>query len=45
MTNEGFLNLMEAIMEQAYKDAESNDAKLAKEASEYIEKMKASFNK
>lgn len=39
----GFLNLIEAIMAQAYKDAESSNEKLANEAKAYIEKMKRDF--
>ena len=45
MTQIGFVNLFEAVMEQAYKDANievknEKDAKLKKEAQEYIDTMK-----
>lgn len=40
-SEEGFINLVEAIMKQAYEDAEqTKDAKLAEEAKAYIERMK-----
>lgn len=44
LTNEGFINLVEAIMQQAYKDAESDNKKLAEEAKAYIENMKKQFS-
>lgn len=44
LTQEGTLLLFEAIMEQAYKDAESDNKKLSEEAKQYIENMKKAFS-
>lgn len=42
-SDEGFLLLVEAVMAQAYKDAQSDNEKLRNEATAYIEKMKKEF--
>lgn len=40
MTDYGFVLLFEAVMEQCYKDLESNDEKIREDAQQYIDKMK-----
>lgn len=45
MTNEGFVLLFEAVMEQAYKDLEDNNEEIRKDAERYIEKMKKDFQR
>ena len=43
MTTEGFVNLMEAVMEQARKDLTDKDELVRKDAEEFISKMKNAF--
>lgn len=43
MTEKGFVLLVEAMMAQAYKDLESNDEKIRRDAEQFIEKMKTEY--
>lgn len=43
MSDNAFLRLFEAVMEQAYKDAESTNKKLASEAQGYIDTIKKRY--
>lgn len=43
MTNEGFIRLVEAMMEQAYKDLKDKNPSVRADAEKYIEEMKSMF--
>lgn len=43
MTENGFILLVEAIMEQAYKDLNNNDEAIRKDAEAYINMMKERY--
>lgn len=43
MSNDAFLRLFEAVMEQAYKDAKSTNEELALEAQSYIDDVKRKY--
>lgn len=43
MTENGFVMLVEAMMEQAYKDLESKDAEVREDAKNFIDYMKKTY--
>lgn len=44
MTDKGFVLLVEAMMEQAYKDLNDKDKAIREDAEKFIEEMKKNFS-